>query len=119
MKSNYFIEVEPYGVFELRPFTISLRHKVSINYQKLVDGDDSYLSEVEKSNVWVLAYLRTVLVNAPVDIEDMEVYEADKLLNDLFASVQKKEAFFRGGAQEDTQDEGTGAGAEPGVLVQG
>jgi hypothetical protein len=85
---------------------------VSINYQKLVDGDDSYLSETEKSAVWVLAYIRTVLSNAPVDIEDMEVTEADELLNKLFEGVQKKEAFFRGGASKDAQDEGTGTGTE-------
>lgn len=120
MQKTYFVTLDDLGTFEFRRFTIMLRHKVSIAYQRLVDGDDSFLHEGEKTSAWALAFIKTMMVRAPegFDLEEMGILEADEVLNRLFVEVQKQDAFFRRTASEEPQDESSGTGAVAGVLVQ-
>ena len=114
---TYFIEIPDRGTFEFHRFTISLKHRVSMAYQKLVDGDDSYLSQEERSNVWALAFINVMWISGPVQLDDLELAEADTLLRQIFDEVQKKDAFFRSATPRNPETESLGTSSESGVLV--
>lgn len=120
MQKTYFITLDDVGTFEFRRFTIMLRHKVSIAYQRLVDGDDSFLQEGEKTSAWALAFVKTMMVSSPegFDLEEMDILEADEMLNRIFVEVQKRDSFFQRRTPEETQTESDGTSPVSGVLVQ-